>query len=199
MHATGRRVVAGATLVLWAVVLAVSLAPALTAAGSAGSAGQPGLGVSTAGHGNALLSFTPSSGSSVYPVSGFVRAAANGAPVASARLFVSEGASTTFLTSDSHGAWSVALPDGNYQITATAAGFGSDEANLSVDGAPLGPVVLSLEQPNGAPAPSPGSVPPTLQLVLPFLPSAGVGLAGFVSWRAFIHTPTGRPSARLFR
>ncbi len=196
MHATDRRVVAVAALVLWGVVLAVSLAPALMAAGNSS---QPSLGVSTAGHGSAPLSFTPSSGSPVYLVSGFVRAAANGAPVASARLFVSQGASTTFLTSDSHGAWSVALPDGNYQITATAAGYGSDEANVSVDGAPLGPVVFSLEQPNGAPAPSPGSVPPTLQLVLPFLPSAGVGLAGFVSWRAFIHAPTVRPSARLFR
>ncbi len=196
MHATDRRFVVGAALILWGVALAVSLAPAPTVAGVTGHTSPA---VSAAGHGSPSFALAESSGSPVYTVSGFVRAAANGGPIASARLFVSEGASTTFLTSDTNGAWTVALPNGNYQITATAAGFGSDVANVSVDGAPLGPVVLSLEQPNGGPASSSGQVPPTLQLVLPFLPSAGVGLAGFVSWRAFIHTPTVRPSARLFR
>ncbi len=196
MAATDRRVVAGATLFFWVVAFAISLAPALTVAGGSG---HPNLGISTTGHGVPSLSNLEGLGAPVYTVSGFVRAAANGAPIASARLFVSEGATTTFVTSDAHGAWSLALPDGNYQITATAAGFGSDEANVSVDGAPLGPVVLSLQEPGGAPAPVSGSVPPGLQVVLPFLPSAGVGLAGFVSWRAFIHAPPARSSGRLFR
>lgn len=192
MHESARRLTAALALATLLVAFAGAIVLSLASSPPGAPAGGP----------SAPSAISPGAvpaDSLVYTVSGFVTNAANGAPVTGAHLFVSQGAATVVASTGANGQWSVALPDGNYLITATAVGYSSDQANVSVDGAPVGPVLLSLVQPTPAPGPSGSAIPAPVQMVLPFLPSAGVGLAGFVSWMAFIRTPPQRALAPLFR
>ena len=137
-----------------------------------------------------LLSAAQAQGNPHFTLQGYVYDSATGALVPSARVFVSNGSATQAVPVTSHGIWSVSLPNGSYTFLATASGYGSDQVQVRIAGAPSGPVALQLDPSNvstSSTASTPGTeVPPMIGALLPFLPSAGVGVLGFVSWRRFL-------------
>ncbi len=133
-------------------------------------------------------------------VNGVVRDAGSSAPVPSAELFVTGATSTVSFHADSAGEWSLLLPNGTYVITATAVSYGSDTANVTVAGRSVGPLVLTLGSASASsPAASGGGLAPGLAVLLPYLPSAAVGVAGYAGWRAFVRIPPMRGFSAQFR
>ena len=164
--------------------------------------GSATLNGSVAGSALALpdVQLTPLSTAGRYAVSGYIVDAASGGPVASAELFISNATTTLREPVASAGHWSVELANGTYTVTATAPGYGSNSTALVVAGAPAGPLLLALpEAPTVTSTAPPSPLPPTAGMLLPFLPSAAVGAAGFLSWRRFLRAPrqlAGRPGGR---
>lgn len=137
-----------------------------------------------------LLTTAQASEGALFAVQGYVSDSASGTLIPSARVFVTVGAASQSVSVSPHGIWSVSLPNGSYTFLATAPGYGSDHVRVTVAGVPTGPVSLTLDSSNASTssvAPTAGGgVAPTIGLLLPFLPSAGVGVIGFVSWRQFL-------------
>ena len=137
-----------------------------------------------------LLTTAQGSEGTLYSVQGYVSDSTSGALIPSARVFVKAGAASQSVPVSPQGLWSVSLPNGSYTFLATAPGYGSDHVRVTVAGAPYGPVALTLDPSNvstsAVASTASGAVPPPVGLFLPFLPSAGVGVIGFVSWRQFL-------------
>ncbi len=108
-----------------------------------------------------------------YPVSGSV-VASNGTALPGATLTWSNQTNSSAVPLNSSGAFSTSLPNGTYHFTASASGFASSETNVTVAGAPLSGVELTLT------SLTPPPPPPRLEAVSGqiFNATSGAGLPG---------------------
>ena len=92
-----------------------------------------------------VLALAPSGGpSSNYTVEGRVTSAVNGANVSGATVYANTSSTSISSTSAANGTYLLALPNGNYSLTAIAAGFLPSSRNLTVAGGPQSGVDLAL-------------------------------------------------------
>lgn len=117
-----------------------------------------------------------------YPADGVVSNGSDGAPIANAKIYFTDGAMTLTAVTNASGGFQVNLPNGTYDVTVVAHGYVSDLSNLSISGPSTGDLNFTLSPVTGSHGNSGGgSFPFLLPLYLGEIAAAfaAIGLAGW--------------------